>query len=211
MELQHPVSKAVLSLDDDVEVCALLEHLLWPHRVIGVAHAYVALELLARECFDLFILDVRLPEMDGLQLCRRIRDDDPNVPIVICSGAMGPADQAEARRAGASLCHAKPFEPESFRSDIEQLLRTAEDRNRMAETLLREMLEASRVPAACASPLDEDSGCGALLERSMYSRFVAAGGTRAHFRRAWPAMLEKSVVAAPAVHAIPRVAGRHGG
>ncbi|MGE5525379.1 MAG: response regulator transcription factor [Rhodospirillaceae bacterium] len=201
------LSKAVLSLDDDVEVCALLEHLLWPHRVIGVAHAYVALELIAREAFDLFILDVRLPDMDGLELCRRIRRDDPNVPVIICSGAATPADELAAMRAGASAYYAKPFEPESFQAGVERLLYAADDRNRVAEALVRQVMDDFALATAFASVPDDDESATFPLEQCAYRRFIEAGGTRAHFLRTWPTMVEKRPVAAPSVHAIPRVAG----
>jgi CheY-like chemotaxis protein len=209
MELQKPLSKAVLSLDDDVEVCALLEHLLWPHRVIGVAHAYVALELLAREAFDLFILDVRLPEMDGLELCRWIRREDPNAPIVICSGSATPADRHEALSAGASAYYAKPFDPESFHSDMENLLYAAENRNREAEARVRALLGAS-APRSALAVMDEDEARATSLQRALYSRFINAGGTRAHFMRTWPDMLDLSPITAPAVQTIVPAVGRQG-
>jgi DNA-binding response OmpR family regulator len=215
MELRKSLSKTVLSLDDDVEVCALLEHLLWPHRVIGVAHAYVALELLAREAFDLFILDVCLPEMDGLELCRWIRREDPNAPIAICSGSASPADRHEAMCAGASAYYAKPFDPEDFQAAIEDLLCAAENRNREAEALVRDMLKVeapARQAALAAMGEDEDeASAAASLQRSLYMRFMEAGGTRAHFMRTWPDMLEKSLIAAPAARAIVPAFGRHGG
>lgn len=181
MEQKPPVSKAVLSLDDDVEVCALLEHLLWPHRVIGVAHAYVALELLAREAFDLFILDVWMPDMDGLELCRRIRDEDPNAPIVICSGAATPTSERDAMSIGASAYHAKPLEPGTFKAGIERLLAIAEARNRHAEAVVRQWVAADVQSAA------------APVRAELYRRFVAAGGTRAHFQRVWPGTPEKAI------------------
>lgn len=208
MEIHPSLSKAVLSLDDDVEVCALLEHLLWPHRVIGVAHAYVALELLAREAFDLFILDVRLPEMDGLELCRWIRREDPNVPIVICSGSASPADRHEAMHAGASAYYGKPLEPESLQAGVEALLCAAADRDRNAEALVCELLDSSAHGIALAAMEGGDPGAASALEHDMYRRFIEAGGTRAHFLRAWPAMLERSVRAAPAVHAMRSALGR---
>ncbi len=200
MDRQPLVSKAVLSLDDDVEVCALLEHLLWPHRVIGVAHAYVALELLAREAFDLFILDVCLPDMNGLELCRRIRAGDPNAPVVFCSGAATPADREEAMLAGASAYYPKPFDPEALRSGIERLVASTDERNfaaeRTAAELLGDMLSAggrARMPDLEHNPVFRDA---------VYQRFLAAGGTRAHFARAWPAMANESFVGAPAARSI---------
>lgn len=209
MEIQQPLSKVVLSLDDDVEVCALLEHLLWPHRVIGVAHAYVALELLAREAFDLFILDLKLPDMDGLQLCRQIRLTDPNAPVVFCSGAADPADRLAAMRAGASGYYAKPLEPEHFQAGIEQLLYEAEDRNRNAEAVARELLQLA--PAALADiQVGETPALGALRD-AVYRRFMDAGGTRAHFLRAWPAMLGECRLAAPAFRPMSSAVERHGG
>lgn len=190
MQTREPRSKVVLSLDDDVEVCALLEHILWPHRVIGVAHAYVALELLAREAFDLFILDLKLPDMDGLQLCTRIRQLDPNAPIVFCSGAVNPDDRLAALGAGASAYYGKPLDPEAFQSGIEQLLYESEDRNRCAEEAARALLGGYAGTRALDAAPDDDEGPVAALRETVYRRFIEAGGTRAHFLRAWPAMLE---------------------
>lgn len=204
-------SKVVLSLDDDVEVCALLEHLLWPHRVIGVAHAYVALELLAREAFDLFILDVRLPDMDGLELCRRIRRQDPNAPIVFCSGSASPADRLEAVRAGASAFHGKPLEPEAFQAGVERLLQAADERNRHAELAARELVLVSAQEDALADLQDEEGRAAAAVKDAVYRRFIAAGGTHAHFVRAWPTMLEKALVGTLAAQPVVPAVGRHGG
>jgi DNA-binding NtrC family response regulator len=209
MEMNPLVSKAVLSLDDDVEVCALLEQLLWPHRVIGVAHAYVALELLAREAFDLFILDVRLPDMNGLELCRRIRAVDPNAPIVFFSGAVSPEDIDQAMRAGASDYFFKPLDPERLHAGIEELLMFADERNHRAEAAARELL-AEWAPGAPPAELQE-SGEPSLLRDAVYRRYLEAGGTRAHFLRAWPAMLEDAVVGAPLVEDAPPLLRRHGG
>jgi CheY-like chemotaxis protein len=195
MDLHPLVSKAVLSLDDDVEVCALLEHLLWPHRVIGVAHAYVALELLAREAFDLFILDVRLPDMDGLQLCRRIRAGDLNAPVVFCSGSASPEDREEAMRAGASAYYDKPVDPGALRGGIEELLAMADERNGIAEAAARERLHDLLRPGASQDV--RERGDYPMFRDAVYQRFVAAGGTRAHFARVWPAMLDGTYLGAP--------------
>jgi len=196
MEIQALSSKVVLSLDDDVEVCALLEHLLWPHRVIGVAHAYVALELLAREAFDLFILDVNLPDMDGVELCQRIHAADPYVPIVFFSGIADPAEKMAAMNAGAAAYFAKPLDPEALRDGIEHLLRRAERRNEAAEREVREALRApeGRQALALARAAGPDSDAASRLEGMSYRCFIAARGTRARFRKLWPTLLDDGLL-----------------
>ena len=177
--------KAVLCLDDDVEVCELLEHLLSAHRVIATAHAYVALELLEREVFDLFILDIQLPDMDGIELCKRIRGEDPNTPIIFCSGAAGLRDRQNAMEAGASTYLAKPLEPESLRARVQDLLNEADCRSRRAEEHVLSMIEgAARHPEMIHEDLAQQELVSELRAR-IYRAYIAEGGTPAHFYRMW--------------------------
>jgi DNA-binding response OmpR family regulator len=60
------------------------------------------------EPFDLYLLDSRLPDLDGFDLCRQMRAFDPNTPILFFSGAAYEADKKRGIEAGANAYVIKP-------------------------------------------------------------------------------------------------------
>jgi DNA-binding response OmpR family regulator len=74
--------------------------------------------------FDVIILDLIMPRMDGFEVTRRLRADDRTrgVPIIIFSGFEKETDMADAIMAGADLCCAKPCLPETLLGEINRLL-----------------------------------------------------------------------------------------
>jgi len=101
----------VLCVDDDedsrVMLITLLKHALIEAKAVGTAEQ--ALSSIQLERFDLYLLDASLPDLDGFELCRRMRDFDPNTPILFFSGAA--YEQADKRRgieAGANAYVIKP-------------------------------------------------------------------------------------------------------
>ena len=75
--------------------------------------------------FDLYLLDFKLPDGTGLQLCREIRSFDPLTPIIICSGRTGLEDRQAALGAGAHAYLAKPVEPDVLKETMHWLLHKA--------------------------------------------------------------------------------------
>lgn len=74
--------------------------------------------------FDVIILDLIMPRMDGFEVTRRLRADDRTrgVPIIIFSGFEKETDMADAIAAGADLCCTKPCLPETLLGEINRLL-----------------------------------------------------------------------------------------
>jgi CheY-like chemotaxis protein len=87
----------------------------------AVATAAEALAAIKSEHFDLYLTDVRLPDLDGIELCRQLRDFDPVTPILIFSGAAYPADKKKGFAAGANDYVVKPELDDLLRS-IKQLV-----------------------------------------------------------------------------------------
>lgn len=83
-------------------------------RVLAVASAEAALELLQTQRFDLLIIDWMLPGMDGLSLVRWVRQTDPDAAILVVTGRDGDKDLEQVMAAGASDYLAKPFTPPAF-------------------------------------------------------------------------------------------------
>lgn len=100
----------VLCVDDDEDSRDLLSTVLRLARIEAkaVGTAAQALSLIQAEPFDLYLLDVRLPDLDGFELCRRLRAFDPHTPILFFSGAAYEADKKRGIEAGANAYVIKP-------------------------------------------------------------------------------------------------------
>ena len=100
----------VLCVDDDEDsrlmLITLLRHELIEAKAVGTA--VQAMSSIQTEHFDLYLLDSRLPDLDGFALCRRIRDFDPETPILFFSGAAYEADKKRGIEAGANAYVIKP-------------------------------------------------------------------------------------------------------
>ncbi len=100
----------VLCVDDDedsrVMLITLLRLALIEAKAVGTAAQ--ALSSIQAERFDLYLLDSRLPDLDGFELCRRMRDFDPHTPILFFSGAAYEADKKRGIEAGANAYVIKP-------------------------------------------------------------------------------------------------------
>src|SRR5574341_2246643 len=77
-----------LVVDDEPDTCWALEHILSRSamRAERALTAAAALDQVRRRSFTLAFLDVKLPDLDGLELARRIRAIDPALPIIVVSG-----------------------------------------------------------------------------------------------------------------------------
>ena len=100
----------VLSVDDDEEGCEMLSLLLKSHgfEVTCAQSAADAWPKIKAECFDLYLLDAWLPQIDGFELCRQIRQCDAKTPILFYSGAAYDADKQKGMAAGANAYVTKP-------------------------------------------------------------------------------------------------------
>lgn len=100
----------VLVVDDETQIRRLLTVSLRNHgyRVIAVENGHTALEKLATEPFDIVLLDLGLPDADGVELCREIREWS-QIPIIVVSVREGEADKVAALDCGADDYVTKPF------------------------------------------------------------------------------------------------------
>jgi DNA-binding response OmpR family regulator len=113
-------------VDDDRELARLLSDYLGPH---GVSLAHVedgnrALERLAAETFDIVLLDVMLPTIDGFEVCRRIRAEH-DVPIVMLTARGEDTDRVVGLEIGADDYVPKPFNPRELLARMRAVLRRA--------------------------------------------------------------------------------------
>ena len=97
---KHP--RPILIVDDDVELVTLLVDYLQLEGFAPVAahNGTEALELLSRQEFEIVVLDVMMPGMDGFEVCKKIREDK-NIPILMVSAKKDDIDKISGIGLGA--------------------------------------------------------------------------------------------------------------
>ncbi|MFT7823905.1 MAG: response regulator transcription factor [Sulfurimonas sp.] len=115
----------ILMVEDDAQITTLLEQYLSKYglEVFSVSLPSVALEKLSIEHYDLVLLDLGLPEMDGLELCKRIKTDYPATPVIISTARADVSDKVVAFDAGADDYIAKPYEPRELVARIQAIIK----------------------------------------------------------------------------------------
>jgi two-component system alkaline phosphatase synthesis response regulator PhoP len=118
-------SELVLVVDDEpsiVQLCRLyLER--EGYRVIDAGDGRAALEKIRREKPALVLLDIMLPEIDGLEVCRSLRAEKNQVPIVMVSARDEDIDKILGLELGADDYLTKPFNPREMVARVKALLR----------------------------------------------------------------------------------------
>ncbi len=121
----------ILVVDDDLELSSLIGYALRQagYMVVEVADGAAALEAFERESPALVILDVNLPRLSGLEVCRRIRAESRGpafrVPIMMLTVRSAEEDQVQALDLGADDYLTKPFSPRTLLARVRALLRRA--------------------------------------------------------------------------------------
>jgi DNA-binding response OmpR family regulator len=118
------MAERILMIDDDARLAAMVSDYLggagFRLTIAGTGREGEA--LLKRESFDAVILDLMLPDADGLDLCRRLRGAT-DVPILMLTARGEPMDRVVGLEIGADDYLAKPFEPRELQARLRAILR----------------------------------------------------------------------------------------
>ena len=121
---------ALLIVEDDPEMQAfIVRHMAPTYRTVTADNGRMALERLAKnEPFDLILSDVMMPEMDGFELCRRVKADlqYSHIPVLLLTAKTDVASKVEGLGTGADIYVEKPFSLEYLRASISALLSNRE-------------------------------------------------------------------------------------
>ena len=120
MASPHIKRKRILFVEDHEDTWELVALILAGYE-ITCARGFDEGLRLARQLFDLYILDNWLPDGTGVELCRRIREFDPHTPILFYSAAARAPDIEEALRAVAQAYLIKPVRFEELKRAVEKL------------------------------------------------------------------------------------------
>ena len=116
----------VLAADDDEDILDLVAFRLERsgYTVIVARDGEEALELAAKELPDLAVLDVMMPKVDGFEVTRRLRADEPTsrMPIILLTARSQDADVQQGFEAGADDYLRKPFSPDELRARVQAIL-----------------------------------------------------------------------------------------
>ena len=133
-------SERVLVVDDEPEILRLCVYLLEDEgfETEGLTSAHEALARVRRESYDLLIADIKMPEMDGLELLRRVAAIDPNLVTLIITGYATMDRAIAAVNAGARGFVLKPFGVDELIAAVNSALnqkRMEEERQRLSSQL----------------------------------------------------------------------------
>ena len=119
-------TSTILLVDDEDSVQKLLTYPLERDgfRVVAARDGEEALRRFAEESIDLVVLDLMLPKLDGLEVCKRLRNDS-SVPIIMLTARDDELDKVLGLELGADDYITKPFSIREFRSRVRALLRRA--------------------------------------------------------------------------------------
>ena len=114
----------VLMIEDDLELAEILTEYLEPFdiQITTADDPYMGLSILDTQKFDLVILDLTLPGIDGLEVCKEIRKRH-TIPIIISSARTDITDKVTALENGADDYLPKPYNPRELQARIMSLLR----------------------------------------------------------------------------------------
>ena len=118
----------ILIIDDEVHIARVLA--LWlkkhGHDVLEATNGLQALEIFQRQPVDLIISDMNMPQLDGLGMLKRLREEcHSDVPVLLLSARCDQCNLTEQLRPYRAQLYPKPFVPSRLVADIERLLASA--------------------------------------------------------------------------------------
>jgi len=119
----------ILAIDDDGAICATVSLILERagHQIVAAQDGRRGLKLLEANRFDLLLIDIFMPEMDGLETIRVLRKSKPDLPIIVMSGSTiegtkMPDYLSFATKLGAIESLRKPFKPAALVEMVDRCL-----------------------------------------------------------------------------------------
>ncbi len=126
--------KKVLVVDDEESIRKLLEYNLSKegYEVTSSADGKAAYDLAGEKNFDFIILDLMLPSMDGMDVCKQLRQDKVNTPILMLTAKDDELEKIIGLELGADDYMTKPFSPREVVARMKAILRRSRDYGKVA-------------------------------------------------------------------------------
>ena len=123
---EKPAASTILLVEDNEELLALMVRLLHgKYHILKAANGTEALEILAKQEVDLIVSDVMMPEMDGMELCRRVKTqfETCHIPLILLTAKTSDEDHVEGYESGADGYICKPLRLSVLFAKIDNLLK----------------------------------------------------------------------------------------
>ncbi|MBQ9777934.1 MAG: response regulator transcription factor [Clostridia bacterium] len=132
----------ILVVDDEIRIRSIIRKYaeFEGHRVTEAGDGMEAVSLARREQFDLIILDIMMPELDGFSACREIRKIS-NTPIIMLSARGEEYDRINGFESGADDYVAKPFSPRELMLRVEAVMKRVNRADRGEGNVQNEVVE----------------------------------------------------------------------
>jgi putative two-component system response regulator len=140
--LHQPITGTILVADDQAANRELLEELLTPQgcKVVTVPDGAAALEELSRAQFDLVLLDVMMPQLNGFEVCEKIKNNPDTylIPVIMITALSDKQDRIEGIRVGADDFLSRPLDRTELLARVRSLLKLKQrtDELERAESVL---------------------------------------------------------------------------
>lgn len=131
------MKEKILVVDDEKDILKMLDYNLKKDgfRIISVQDGKEALELAEREHPDLIILDLMLPGIDGLEVCKMLKKQEKTsvIPVIMLTAKSQETDKIVGLELGADDYVTKPFSPKELIARIKAVLRRSKEKERLPE------------------------------------------------------------------------------
>ena len=121
------MNKRIMTVDDSASMRQMVGFTLKQHGydIIEAVNGTEALKKLEKESIDMLITDINMPELDGISLVRRVRDNPSYkfIPIIILTTELQAEKKQEGKAAGATGWIVKPFRPDQLVAVVRKVMR----------------------------------------------------------------------------------------
>lgn len=135
---ENPTMKTVLVIDDEKDLIKLVDHHLSKegYLVIGAKNGIEGLDIALKHKPDLILLDIMMPKLDGLEVCKRLKAaaETARIPVVMLTAKAQETDKVIGLELGADDYITKPFSPREMVARVKAVLRRSEPA-KLKETL----------------------------------------------------------------------------
>jgi|GEM_PF-1273767 len=143
MNAMQEMGKKVLILDDEAVILKTCTDILSGTglEVLTTTSVQECFDIAAREEIDLFVTDIMMPELNGVEVIRRLRKENPTLTVLVITGYPSMDTARDVMRLGAYDYIPKPFTPREFSSTVFDALGKLNPKKAIRETLVLQILE----------------------------------------------------------------------
>ncbi len=171
------VRDRILIADDEMDIALILKLQLEDagYKTVRVKDGVEALEMLAKEEFELLLLDIKMPKMDGLQVLKRAREAYPAMVVVMMTAHGNEGIAVAAMKDGALDYIAKPFSNDDMLKRVERAIaynRTLQENERLQQELAAEQIKTEAILQGMAELLIAVDTRGVIISVNRMAEYI---------------------------------------